>query len=387
MADTELDDYSLLIAPGPVQTALVVDDDALRRLGTVVRHLCVGMIDEAIQLTVISRSVPCAVGEMIGPSRVVTAPRRLLQVGNRLLIDRLNEKLGTWRPQVVHCLSSELAHWACDWARVSNSVLVVHLMDLKDVHAFAGLERFPHLLAITNTPVVERALLKAYPKIAPVVSTVPLGVPTVDQMACYSHPDQVPAVIMTAPLEYGSGVELALKALHAVHETGQDLHMFVLSDGHAEASFRRQLDRFGLRSLVTFAGTMPDSESLRNAMVASDLFLRPMAPDRFTAHALLAMATGLAVLAPAGTIDDYLIDGQTASLFQPRVTDLAEKWLSLLRDHEQARKLARGAQEYARAYHKASFMVCAIAVLYRQAVGRIKSADRPALPEGQTIME
>ena len=388
MADTELDEYSLLIAPGPLQAALVVDDEVLRRLGTVIRHLCVGMIDEAIHMTVLSRSVPSAAGELIGPSRVVTSPRGWLPWGRHVPAERMNAAMGTWRPQVVHCLSAELAHWAIDWARACNSVLVVHLMDMKDVRDFGRLGEYPNLLAITNTAVVERALLETHPELGERTSTVPLGIPSMDEMACYSHPDRVPAVIVTAPLEHGSGLELALRALHAIAQTGRDLHMFVLSDGHAEPAFRRQLDRLKLRSMVTFAGAMHDPESLRNAMEAGDIFLRPVAPQRFTAHALLAMATGLAVLAPAGTIDDYLIDGQTARLFEPRVNDLAEKWLGVLQDRDQARQLARGAQEYVRSYHKASFMVCAVAVLYRQAVGRIREAkNQSGLPAGQTILE
>jgi glycosyltransferase involved in cell wall biosynthesis len=177
---------------------------------------------------------------------------------------------------------------------------------------------------------------------------------------------------VTSPLEHGSGWEIALKALHTIAQTGQELHLFVLSDGNAEAAFRRQLDRYRLRSQVTFAGCMHDLEAFRIAMAASDLYLLPVAPERYNANVLMAMATGLAVIAPNDTVEDYLVDGQTARLFEPRPGDLADKWLSLLADHDEARRLAQGALDYVRAYHKASFMVCAVAVLYRQAIARLK---------------
>jgi glycosyltransferase involved in cell wall biosynthesis len=370
--ETELDDYSLLMAPGPVQALLVLDDDILRRLGVVIRHLCVGMIDEAVQMSVFSRSSPCIAGESIGPSRVVSRPRGWLPWSRRLTGERALDLLGGARPQVVHCLSSELAHWACEWTAGWNCAMVVQVADMRDIWAFGHLGARPNLIAIASTAVIERALLKEHPEMAGRTSTVPPGIPCEEDIACFAHEDQVPAVIMTTPLEHGSGLEIALKALHAISETGQDLHVFVLSEGRAEGAFRRQLDRLRLRSMVTFAGSMHDAESLRIAMASSDAYLVPVPPERYNENVLMAMATGLTVISPTNTIEDYLIDGKTAALFEPRPGDLAEKWLSVVQDREHARELARGAQQYVRSYHKASFMVCAVAVLYRQAIARQK---------------
>jgi glycosyltransferase involved in cell wall biosynthesis len=366
------DDMSVEAAPGPTSALLVVDDGTLSRFGIVVRHLCVGMIDEAVQMAVLSRTSPSSVGEAIGPSRVISPHREWLPWARRPSAEGLLEELGGVRPRVVHCLSTELGAWAYDWAVAWNAVLVVQMADMRDVRAFGGLGSYQHLFAIAHTAVIEQALLKWHPEMAGRVTTIPVGIPSRDEIACYARPDQVPAVIVTASLEHGSGLELALKALQIIREAGQNPHLFVLSDGHAEAAFRRQLDRLKLRSMVTLAGAMHDWEAFSNAMAASDLYLMPISPERFSSCALMAMATGLAVLAPRDTIEDYLVDDQTACLFEPRVSDLAEKWMSLLKDREQARQLARGAQEYVLAYHKASFMVCAIAALYRQAVARLR---------------
>jgi glycosyltransferase involved in cell wall biosynthesis len=293
--------------------------------------------------------------------------------------ESLLDLLAGVRPQVIHCLSSEAAHWACDWATTWNAALIVQATDMRDVRFFGELGATPQVTAIAGTGVIERALLKAYPEMQDRVHTVPPGVPSSDEIACYDDPEQVPAVIMTTPLEHGSGLEIALKALHAIAQTGQELHLFVLSDGHAEPAFRRQLDRYHLRSRVTFAGSIHDVESFRIAMAASDLYLLPVAPDRYNANVLMAMATGLAVIAPNDTVEDYLVDGQTARLFEPRPGDLAEKWLSLLQDRDEARRLAQGALDYVRAYHKASFMVCAMAVIYRQALARLRKVKAAAI--------
>lgn len=383
--DTELDEFSLLMAPGPVQALLVIDDDVLLRMGVVIRHLCVGMIDEAVQMTILSRSTPSAAGESIGPSRILTQARGWLPWSRRPSSEVLIEMMGGSRPHVVHCLSCELAHWAAEWAVAWNAALIVHLTDLRDVRGFGDLGAFANLTAIAATGVIERALLREHPEMQGRVNTVPPGIPSHDEIVCYDQPDQVPAVIVTCPLEHGSGLEIALKALHAISQTGQEVHLFVLSDGHAEPAFRRQLDRYRIRSLVTFAGSIHDAESFRIAMAASDLYLLPVAPERYGANVLMAMATGLAVIAPTETVEDYLVDGQTARLFDPRPGDLAEKWLSLLQDRAEARRLAQGALDYVRAYHKASFMVCAVAVVYRQAVARLKQGRSGAMSAGAGV--
>ena len=377
--DVELEDFALLMSPGPVPAWLIVDDSVLFRLGTLVRHLCVGMIDEAVPMTVLSRSSPSSAGDSIGPSRVVALKRGWLSWMQRPDAQELVEIVGGVRPQVFHAMSTELAIWAYDWAIALNAVLVVHMTDLKDVRTFGHLGDYVHTMAVANTAVIERALLKHHPEMQNRVMTVPLGIPGESEVACFARPDRVPAAIMTAPLERSSGVELALKALQLVHEEQQPVHLFVLSNGRAEDVFRKLLDRLKLRSMVTFAGAMHDDEAMRSAMAASDFYIHPMMPERFDAFPLMAMSMGLAILAPKETIEDYMVDGQTALLFEPRPSDLANRWLSLLRDRPRARQLAQGAQEYVRAYHKASFMVCTIAVLYRQTVARLQRMRSDAI--------
>lgn len=365
MADTQEQDVVDVFAGGPVQALLVVDDDALHRFGIVVRHLCVGMIDEAVQLRVLSRSNSLVAGESIGPARVVNAPQGWTP-WHRPDPEELLELLGGNRPQVMHCLSSMLARWARPFAAEWNSTLVVHLTDRRDVSDFRPLRSFARLKAIATTSVVQQVLSRRYPEMEARVSTVPLGIPGSDEPACLARPDRVPAALVMTPLKAGGGLEMVLKALHKVTQAGQELHLFVLGDGKGEPCFRRQLDRLDLRSRVTFAGAVNDPQALRNVMASADFFVLPRERRRFTVNTLIAMACGLAILAPRETVEDYLIDGRTARLFDSHAGDLADKWLSLLEDRSVARQLAHGAQDYVRAYHKASVMVCATAVLYRQ---------------------
>ena len=355
--------------PAPVYALLVVDDDALDRLGSVIRHLCIGMMDEAVQVTVLWRSGRSAVDEAVGPSRVIEVPMSRWP-WRQPSADRLLEMLGGVRPPIVHCMSADLARWVRRWAVAWNSLLVVRLTDRQDVLAFTTTGRGLKMIGLAATTRVEEALTQRRPTMRGRIAMVPLGLPAQSEPACLADPEREPTAILTAPLTRDSRVDLVLKAMHMVSKGGQDVQLFILSAGQAERSLRRQVEQLDLRQRVTFAGQMRDWSTLTSAMRAADYYILPAAPHRFRDTTLTAMATGLAIFAPTDTVEDYLIDGQTASLFKPNhADDLAAKWGRLLEDRSAARELAHGALDYVRAHHQASKMVTTVAQLYRQLSG------------------
>jgi glycosyltransferase involved in cell wall biosynthesis len=177
----------------------------------------------------------------------------------------------------------------------------------------------------------------------------------------------VPTAVVTAPITRDCGLEVVLKALRLVARERLDVQLFVLSDGKAESYYRRQVQELDLRSRVTFTGPMRDWSTLYKAMTAADIYIDAGGSGRFTISALAALAGGLILLAPRNTMEDYLVDGQTAALYEPRrYKHLAEKWSALLTDRPAARKLAESALTYARENLQASAMVSRTAALYRQ---------------------
>lgn len=356
-------------SPSPLSVLLVVDDDVFNRLGSAVRHLCVGMMDEAVRLTVLSRSVQPAGEDAIGPARVISVPRARWP-WTRPSAGELLERIGGDRPQVVHCLSARLARWAQRWSAEFKSVLLVHLTDLEDVRQFRRLRTGGRTTAIATTASIERTLLKKCPDVQGRLRVVALGIPAESEPSCLARPERVPAVVVTTPLTKNCGLGRVLRALQTIVKAGQEVQLFVLATGPAERWYRREVEGLGLRSHVTFAGRMRDWTALREAMRGADFYIDPSARRRFTIATLTAMASGLAVLAPSGTIGDYLIDGKTASLFDPLVpAQLAEKWAALLDDRSAARALGHGALDHVRVHHQASAMVNATARFYRELCG------------------
>ncbi|HOW70225.1 MAG TPA: glycosyltransferase family 4 protein [Phycisphaerae bacterium] len=354
---------------GPIETLLIVDDDVVRRMGGLIRHLCVGMIDESVRVTVLGHSSDPTLADRVGPARTVMLPRRLLP-WHRPSAAAVLEIIGGQVPDLVHCLSADLARWFANWAEDWGCPIISTLCDHEDIDQFCSMTAADRLSGFATTPSVRNALIEQSPELESRISVVPLGLPAEQEPRCGGASDRIATAVVTAPLSRNSGLDVVFKAMKIVVQDHADLHLFVLSTGKAEDYFRRQVEDPDLRARVTFAGEMSDWTTLRTAMAAADFYIIPGTSGRFTASNLTALACGLAILAPEGSMEDYLIDAKTAVIFEPRrPKDLAQKWLALLQDRESAMRLAQGALDHARSCHQASRMVAETAAHYRRLCG------------------
>ncbi len=350
----------------PVHTLLVIDDDVVTRMGSMVRHLCVGMIDEAVQVTVLNRASSLQALESAGPARVVTLPRRRWlrpDPGAAAVL----QMLGGQQPGAVHGMSADLARRAQPWCAEWQCPLVAHVTDLVDVEAVGSCATAADLTIAVISPSLERALLQRWPQLHGRVRVVPPGLPAQSTPASLAEADRVPTAIVTVPLTRDCGLDLVLRALRSIVKDIREVQLFVMSLGRAERFFRHQVDELGLRPYVTFAGESNNWPVLRKVMESADFLIKPDPAARFTLSGLTALAGGLCILAPVTTTEDYLIDQQTAVLFDPaRPKHLLEQWAALLADPTAARQLATSALDYARTHHQASMMVSRTAALYRE---------------------
>jgi len=353
-------------AAGPVEVLLIIDDDTFLRLAATARQLCVGMIDEAVQMRVLSCGPAHLAGETLGPARVGRLRRRWLN-WIRPPAEEVEEMLDGRRPKVVHCLSARLARLCWNWTARWNAALLCLVTDTQDIQTLGAVTAAARVEAVTPTRRLAAALAESYPAMTDRIRTIPLGTACAQEPACLARPDAVPSAIVTAPLERHGGLDQLLKALRMVAEAGHDLQTFFLGTGPAESSLRRLADRLELRSRVTFAGPVIETSAVRAAMAAADFFILPSTRGRFRLDSLTAMGAGLVVLAPQRTLEDYLEDGRTACLFdEQKPSGLARRLCGLLEDRSAARRLACAALDHVRACHKASDMVTACAELYRR---------------------
>ncbi|MHC4798652.1 MAG: glycosyltransferase family 4 protein, partial [Planctomycetota bacterium] len=338
----------------PIDVLLVVDDDVFNRLGSVVRHLCVGLIDESVRMTVLLQPGCKRSADTLGPSRLVKLPFKHWFKGRYTARDVL-DCLGQEQPQIVHCMSADLSRWVRGWPQEWKSKLLIHMTDLHDVDRLGGLSSSDRTWGVSSTASIEQAVHKRYPGMKGRVRVVPLGLPAGAEPVCFSHPERVPAVVLSSSLTKNCGLGEVLKALKSIVQNGFEVQLFILDTGPAERGFRRMVDQLDLRAYVSFAGRMRDWATFGQVMSAADIYIVPSTLRRFGIKTLTAMAAGMAILAPVGTIQDYLVDSKTASLFDPLKTkDLTAKWIKLLEERDYACKLAGNALEHVRSHHQAS---------------------------------
>jgi glycosyltransferase involved in cell wall biosynthesis len=156
------------------------------------------------------------------------------------------------------------------------------------------------------------------------------------------------------------------EAFAELRREGHDCLFMVIGSGRGESFLRREVARLGLRREVTFADEQFSSQ-LGKIIMAADVFVSPDPPEGIDLGSLMAMASGVPVVAGRGE-DGFVVPGRTAILCDPTsARQLAAAIMGLLDDHASARALAESALEYCRDEHSPSAMVGQVARIYRQA--------------------
>ena len=121
----------------------------------------------------------------------------------------------------------------------------------------------------------------------------------------------------------------------------------------------------GLSQVVNI---VPRINPLRSMLAGADIFIRPIPQDSFDPFTIEAMSVGLTVAAAKGSIDDLIIDSETAVNFEPDdKLSIYSALQKILNNKDFARQLAQNAQKLLRTEHTVSEMVSSIMDVYRSA--------------------
>ncbi len=348
--------------PPTVSAALCVDSEALNRFGRVLRHLCVGLVDQAVSVRLLSSDA--RVGSLaLGPVQS-HIHQRIAWPSARRRVERLLDVLSAQPPTVVHALAQESYPLALAVAEEFDADLVIGISSLTDCDRVAqmGLDRHVRFHAFSE-PLA--TLLETQLKIArEQIEVIRPGIPVAQHAACFAEPGRVPTVLCTSPFTRDSGVDRLIAAVSLLVQKGHSLQVFLLGEGDHEAALRRLVRNRNLSSSVTFGPLLND---LSAAMQCADLFVRPSADSQFTAEGLLAMGAGMVVVADPSSVCDHIRPGETAMVCAyPTAESLAATIDGVLHHREEAKALAASAMEFVRQHHAMSLMAERTAAAYRQ---------------------
>ncbi|HVP12926.1 MAG TPA: glycosyltransferase family 4 protein [Phycisphaerae bacterium] len=360
---------------------LVADEQAVERFPTALRYLQIGLIDEPIDTIIVvsERGRPiCLEG---GPATIIAYHDMqwpLTRWGYKFAADAARRKVNSLQhdaPVIVHALTAASAQVAVEIAEAVRGELVLTISSIAEIED-SVVSRCCAKAATLILPSrqLEQALA-ASPLAGKTTAVVPVGVVSTFAPAAFSNPQRAPSLVYAGTLSNGSAVESLLRAAKLVLAHDPNLLVFVVGKGPAESNLRHLSDSLELHPNVTFTGRL---EHWRLALEAADIFCLPASQGTFHEELIHALATGLAVVAPADCVCDGLIDDQTALLFPGEDhVRMAAQISRLLADHALARRIAAAGQSYARASNSVARMVAEHVRIYRELDPRGRTIPMP----------
>jgi glycosyltransferase involved in cell wall biosynthesis len=346
----------------PVRAAMCVDADAFNRLGKVLRHLAVGLVDQAVGLQLVG-SGAWLNSLALGPIQTVIHQKLSWPRAARRR-QQLVEVLSHQPPTVVHGVSVESYRAAREIAEPFEADLVLQVTSQADVDGIgpAELAREGRIIA-SSQPLYDQLIPRCGDK-ADRIELIRPGLLAGSKMTSFTREGQLATLVCTADLEREKRVNVLIEAVALLRKNGLDLLLFLLGRGSQDAVLRRMVRRRGLSSVVTFATPLGD---LTRALESADVFVHPSTGHAFTVGALQAMAAGVVVVTCENSACDHYRDGETAVLCaeaKPEVIAAAIE--KVVMDRAFARRIAEGGLEYVRAHHSVSGMAERTAAVYRR---------------------
>lgn len=358
-------------AAKPTHVAICLDAGVYHRYRAVLRHLCVGLIDEVATVRLVT-SARQAEALSLGPVKVslydeLRWPLKTQRL--RRLLDMLHDQV----PTVAHAMSAVSYPIAEAVAGEYDADLVYQITSLEDIDACAASGYSgPRRIVCASTPLRDRFI--SVTGVAPdKVALVRPGVVCAAEPTCFREPGRAASLLTTADLRPDTGVDKLIEAVAILHARERHFLTFLLGEGPDEHRLRQLAKQRGLSSSVVFA--QPSGTALK-AMEGADIFVQPGVEHAISARSLQALGQGMAVIGVRGGVHDAYLPDETAVLLdEPDAGKLADAIERFLDDRELARRIAQGAIDHMKAHHTMSAMAEQTGAIYRE-----MAAQRATIP-------
>lgn len=339
-----------------------MDGSAYDRFAAILRHLCVGLVDQSIPLRIVGTD-PRIESLRLGPVQAVLhRPIAGLTAGRRL--DALLDSLSAQPPTIVHAVACGSYRTAAAIAKEFDADLLLGVTSLDDVEAVESFRGSGDVHFQPWSQALSGVLERRWSIERKRIEVVAPGVPTSAKATAFSHPGRIPTIVSAVPFEADSGLDRLLLAVEKLIERWSDLQVFLIGEGSRERVLRRTVRARNLSAQVAFAARMED---LSAVLTGADVFIHPCASSVFPADTLAAMGLGLSVIAGADEVSDHLLGGETATAFSEETVEaIADAIDRVLRDPVAAQRLAAVGVEYVRRNHGVSAMAEKVAAVYRR---------------------
>jgi glycosyltransferase involved in cell wall biosynthesis len=344
--------------------ALIISDKTISNYQAYLNNLLVGLADQSIPVALVYDS-RWEVDSLTPPSIELIEYHLIpLPWFNAVSYKKIFQQLTDFKPTVLHCICESEIKLVQKLALEMDLPFIVTVNSLRRLKIPRRLLK--NLLSVTvSAKSIGENIKKVNPKLADRVNVINMAAFADESNGCFSDLNKQVCVVTAGKFNNKSVFECLLEAIRYLAIDGYDFILFIMGQGPAERKLRRRISNLGISEVVTI---VPKMQNWRSVLSSADIFVRPLPEKIFDPLILEAMSTGTAVAACAGGVDDLIVDGQTAVVFDGNdEISIMNTLKELLNRPEEAHDLACRAQQHIREHHKVSDMVEAIIQTYRQA--------------------
>lgn len=364
-----------------VRAALIVDERMLRGQSAFLRHLLVGLTDEACSVRLVCPNGDSSDSMLCPTVEVIEHPLFKIPLFWRQNRAFVLAKLMKFKPTVLHCFSpskARLTRYLAENLEIPYVLSVNSAVKKKFSRSSVSHSNCGALIAPSGS--VAGHLKKVYRKYDRHIAQLNMGVFVEDFCSCFSKPNRVPSMVIAQRLENVLSFEPLLHALKHLAIDGYDFILAIIGTGRAEAKIHELVNAIGLSEKVTVVGNV---RPLRPVFADADIFIQAQTNIDNSSHLLEAMSVGMVVAAAAGCGSDILIDGETAVLFESDdELNIYSCLQNLLDKREVAQGIAKEGQRYLKENHTVSKMITVLLNTYRTAQLQYKESQVEQKTEG-----
>ena len=353
--------------PRPV---LVVSEHTVSEYATVLEHLLVGLAAQSVQVALVypAKSSP----DFVIPHTVELIKHPVFDVSliNYQSINILAERLNSFKPTCLHCLCETKALLTRRLAKRLDLPYILMINTFQKWWSRFVISSRRCAKIIVPTGSIAANIARVCPGFTERIERISLGTFANETIICFQQMGRVPTIVTIHPLNNIDDFKSLLTAVKHLSVDGYEFLLAGTGGGRDERKVRRLLADLDLLQVVVI---VPRLQPLSALITAGDIFVQPVAACAFNPLLLEAMGVGTAIAACRGGVDDLIIDGETAVIFDPHDPLSVKACLKKLLDNRDfARQIARSAQQYLRKNHTVSKMVSAFLATYNELGGTAK---------------
>jgi glycosyltransferase involved in cell wall biosynthesis len=347
-----------------VRPVLIASENTLFDYPMFLEHLLVGLVAESIPVALVCPP-NCNVDSIVSPLvEIIRHPVFDLPFMGHYNRKLLTKKLKKFKPTVLHCLCEGKALQVRRLSHLLSLpyVLTVNSLQKSYFQFFISSSRCARITVPAESIAANLAGISS--RLARRIVQVNMGAFVGEGRGHFCDASLPVSVVIAHRLDDADDFEKVFGALRHLAIDGREFMLVIIGDGVEESQVRKLLEALGLSDMVTIVPLLKPWDSV---LAVGDIFIR-LAPDTsFDPLLLEAMSLGLAVAGCKGGVDDLIIEGKTAVVFDPEDELSIYGSLQRLFDRrELTRQLAWGGQEHLRENYTVSKMVSDILQTYRE---------------------